>query len=57
MADVSIRRSQSLRIKPGEAFKWSFGKAKGEGVAAADGLVTLPGRKSTARPTTLAITG
>lgn len=55
MADVSIRRIQNLRIKPGEAFKWSFGKAKGEGVAAADGLVTIPGLKITARPTTLAI--
>ena len=55
MADVSIRRIQNLRIKPGEAFKWSFGKAKGEGAAAADGLVTIPGLKITARPTTLAI--
>ena len=55
LADVSLRRIQNLRIKPGEVFKWSFGKAKGEGVAAADGLVTIPGLKITARPTTLAI--
>tara|TARA_B100001146_G_scaffold223192_1_gene237302 strand:+ start:14 stop:736 length:723 start_codon:yes stop_codon:yes gene_type:complete len=55
MADVSLRRIQNLRIKPGETFKWSFGKAKGVGVASADGLVTIPGLKITARPTTLEI--
>ncbi len=55
MADVSLRRIQNLRIKPGETFKWSFGKAKGKGVASADGLVTIPGLKITARPTTLEI--
>ena len=55
MADVSLRRIQNLGLKPGETFKWSFGKAKGEGTAAADGLITIPGLKITSHPTTLGI--
>jgi hypothetical protein len=55
-ADVALRRIQNLGIKPGGTFKWSFGKAKGEGKAAADGLISIAGLKITAQPTRLAIT-
>jgi len=54
-ADVSLRRVQNLRMKPGGTFKWSFGKASGQGKAAADGLITIPGLEITARPTTLTV--
>ena len=54
-ADVSLRRIQKLGIKPGGIFRWSFGKAKGEGKAAADGLISIAGLKITPQPTTLAI--
>ena len=54
-ADVSLRRIQNLQIKPGETFKWSFGKAKGEGRAGEDGLLSIAGLKITARATTLAL--
>jgi len=54
-ADVSLRRVQKLKVAPGEAFRWTFGPAKGEGKANADGLLTIPGLKITARPTTLTV--
>lgn len=55
-ADVTLRRLQSFRIKPGETFQWTFGPAKGEGQADSQGLVTIPGLKITAVPTTLSVT-
>lgn len=54
-ADVTLRRVRNLRIKPDETFKWTFGAAKGEGKADAAGLVTIPGLKITAAPTTLTV--
>ena len=55
-ADVTLRRVQSFRLKPGDAFHWTFGTAKGDGKADAQGLVTLPALKMTAEPTTLSVT-
>jgi hypothetical protein len=54
-ADVSVRRIQNLHGKPGEALQWTFGAAKGEVKVDADGLVTIPGLKITAKPETLTL--
>ena len=53
--DVTLRRVQNARFAPGDAFKWTFGAAKGEGKADAAGLVTILELKITAAPTTLTI--
>ena len=53
-ADVSLRRIQNLKPKPGETFKWTFGETKGS-VKAAAGLITIPGLKITAAPATLTV--
>ena len=54
-ADVSLRRIQNTRFAPGSIFQWTFGNVRGEGKADADGLVTIPGLKITAAPTTLVV--
>ncbi len=54
-ADVSVRRIQNAKFKPGESFRFSFGTTKGEGKADADGLITIPSLKITATPSTLSI--
>ncbi|MFT5322940.1 MAG: putative esterase [Planctomycetaceae bacterium] len=55
-ADVTLRRLQNFRLKPGELFRWTFGTATGKGQADAQGLVTLPSLKLTADPTPLRLT-
>jgi len=54
-ADVSLRRIQNLRIKPGESFKWTFGSASGNVRADAAGLITVKGLKITAERVTLTV--
>lgn len=54
-ADVSLRRIQNLQVKPGETFKWTFGAAKGEVKADAEGVLTIPGLTISAEPTTLSV--
>lgn len=54
-ADVSIRRLQNLRIKPGETFKWIYGDARGEGKADAEGMITIAALKIGVTPTNLKI--
>ena len=54
-ADVSIRRLQNLKIKPGETFQWAYGDAKGVGKADAEGVITIPALKVAAQSTTLTI--
>lgn len=54
-AAVSLRRLQAFQIKPGATVRWSFGGAKGEVRADAEGVVTVPGLKITARPATLTV--
>ena len=54
-ADVSLRRIQNGPDTPGGAFQWTFGSAKGEGKADAGGVITIPGLKITAEPTTLTV--
>ena len=54
-ADVSLRRVQKLKVAPGAAVSWTFGAAKGEARADAQGCVTITGLKITAEPTTLSV--
>jgi predicted esterase len=55
-ADATLRRLQNFQLKPGDPFKWTFGAAKGEGKADAQGLITIAGLKITGEPATLGIT-
>ena len=55
-ADVTLRRLQHFRLKPGETFRWSFGITRGEGQTDAQGLVTLPSLSIASVPTTLSVT-
>ena len=55
-ADVTLRRLQNFRIKPGETFHWTFGTTKGEGQADGQGLVTIPALKITSVPMTFSVT-
>ncbi len=55
-ADVTLRRLQSFHLKPGEAFHWTCGTAKGDGQADAQGLITIPALKMTAEPAPLSVT-
>lgn len=54
-ADVTLRRLQSLRVAPGETMHWSFGPAKGEVKADAEGLVTIPALRIGAEPAALRV--
>ena len=54
-ADVSLRRIQQMQLKPGATCHWTFGAATGQGQADTEGLVTIPGLKITAQPTTLTV--
>ena len=54
-ADVSLRRVQNLKVAQGAAVSWTFGTAKGEARADAQGCVTVSGLKITAEPTTLSV--
>jgi poly(3-hydroxybutyrate) depolymerase len=55
-ADVTLRRLQKLRVAPGATVRWAFGGAKGEAKADAEGRVTIPRLKITAKPTALRVT-
>ena len=55
-ADVTLRRLQSFRLRPGDSFRWTFGAAKGAGTADGQGLVTIPALKMSAEPATLTVT-
>jgi len=54
-ADVSLRRIQNLKARPGEAFKWTFGAVSGSVKADASGLITIPSLKITAERVTLTV--
>lgn len=54
-ADVTLRRVQKLKAAPGATMSWTFGTAKGEAKADAQGVVTVTGLKVTTEPTTLSI--
>jgi hypothetical protein len=54
-ADVSLRRIQNMNMKPGGKFKWTFGGAKGKGIADVNGLITIAGLKISAEPATLTV--
>jgi hypothetical protein len=42
-------------VTPGATVYWTFGTAKGEAKADAQGVVTIPRLKLTAEPTTLSV--
>jgi hypothetical protein len=42
-ADVTLRRVQAFRCRPGETVGWRFGNAAGEVTADNDGAITVPG--------------
>ncbi len=54
-ADVSVRRLQKFHPTPGSVVQWKFGSATGEVKTDATGLLTIPGLKITAVPTTLSL--
>ncbi|MBL7219765.1 MAG: hypothetical protein ISS69_06615 [Phycisphaerae bacterium] len=54
-ADVSLRRVQNLKARPGEAFKWTFGAANGSVKTDPAGLITIRSLKITADPATLTV--
>ena len=54
-ADITLRRAQAFRLKPGESYRWEFGAAKGQGKADLQGLVSIPTLKVTATPATLSV--
>jgi hypothetical protein len=54
-ADVSLRRIQYLKIKPGQTVQWQFGRETGEVQADEDGLITIPGLNITEAASTLLI--
>jgi hypothetical protein len=53
--DVTVRRAQAFRCKPGETVVWSFGAASGKVVAGASGDVTLPALSVTTGWTVLSL--
>lgn len=55
-SDVTLRRLQNFRLKPGETFQWTYGTSKGEGKAGPEGLVTITKLTLTAEPATLTVT-
>jgi pimeloyl-ACP methyl ester carboxylesterase len=54
-ADVTLRRVQKLKVAPGTTVHWTFGTAKGEAKADAQGVVTVAGLKITGEPTVLSV--
>jgi predicted esterase len=54
-ADVSLRRIQSLPVRPGDLVRWDFGTAKGEVKVDAEGIITIPGLTIAAKPGTLTL--
>lgn len=47
VVDVTPRRMQAFRLRPGERLRWSFGALGGEVAADAEGEVTIPGLELT----------
>jgi predicted esterase len=54
-ADISLRRVQNLKVKPGETFKWTFGSAKGSVKADQAGIITIKGLKISPERVTLTV--
>lgn len=56
LVDVTPRRTQAFRCRPGESVRWAFGGASGTVQAGADGAVTVPQLPLTTAWTTLRLT-
>lgn len=54
-ADVSLRRIQAVKVKPGQSVKWEFGGKKGSVKADANGLITIPALTITAKKQKLVV--
>lgn len=54
-ADVTLRRCQKFKLKPGERIAWTFGKTNGICKADENGIVTIPRLKITAEPVSLVL--
>ena len=52
-AEVSVRRLQNFRAKPGDRLKWSFGTASGAATAASDGRIDCGKLTLSQKPQTL----
>ncbi|MBA3547616.1 MAG: alpha/beta hydrolase [Nannocystis sp.] len=55
VADVTPRRVQAFRLRPGERLRWSFGGDEGEVTVDAEGEVTVPGLELTLEWQTLTL--
>jgi hypothetical protein len=53
--DVTVRRAQAFRCKPGETLAWTFGGAAGKVIAGPNGDVTVPGLAVTTAWTVLSL--
>lgn len=53
--DVTPRRTQAFRARPGELMRWSFGDARGEVIADEGGALTVPALPLTREWTTLVL--
>jgi hypothetical protein len=54
-ADVSLRRLQAFSVNPGDAVHWTFGAAKGDVNADAEGVLTIPQLRISGKPETLTL--
>ena len=54
-ADVTLRRIQNLSVKAGESLAWTYGAAKGEVTADAEGILTIPQLKISGTPEMLTL--
>lgn len=54
-ADISIRRIQNMKVAPGDALNWHYGKLKGKVKAGPWGLITIPKLAISVNPKTLTI--
>lgn len=54
-ANVSVRRIQGAKVKPGQKVKWMFGAAQGVATADRFGLITIPGLTITSTHTPLKV--
>ena len=53
--DVTPRRTQAFRARPGEIMRWSFGDERGEAIADETGALTVPALPLTSEWTTLVV--
>ncbi|KKK81927.1 hypothetical protein LCGC14_2808510, partial [marine sediment metagenome] len=55
VTDITLRRAQRFKAKPGQTFRWTLGKKSGAVTADGDGLVTIRGVALSETPTKLVV--